>query len=112
MSFDGNLWPTTRVGSGGEMWVAGEIPAATWLGLPQVDGDVFHSMELDDLASDLTPRAGTPPVGGATQVPGVFVDFHGRPRPAVGATIGAVEVLTGSIFSDDFESGDLSAWTH
>jgi PKD repeat protein len=98
-SISGNCWTMPLRNSwvpGAWMYVwpawsdkKGYLTPQQWFAFPQVQGDVFETVTLDD--------AGAPPAdSGATRcasfVPGAWRDLTGRPRDRERPTAGAVEV--------------------
>ncbi len=103
--FSGNVWPARVFGSSGEMYFGQPIDASDWTSLPNVQGDQFAVLGLDHFNADYLPAAGSPARGVGAAVPGVLVDFHGRPRPLNGPQIaGAVVDPVGALFADGFEA--------
>ncbi len=102
--FSGNVWPARVFGNSGEMFFGTEIDASQWTGLSQVTGDRFEVLPLGHFDSSFLPAPGSPARGQGEPVPGVQVDFYGRPRPLNGAQIaGAVVDSVEPMFADGFE---------
>lgn len=97
------------------------LPALTGLVQPRwdpamglfADGSATVSEVFQNLAmSFAVPSAGSALVDAAEPAHAPADDLLGNPRPMDHPDVGAVELeaLTGTIFADGFESGDVSAW--
>ncbi len=85
-------------------WQAMGYDASSFLATP---AELFS----DPAADDYHLKPGSPAVDAGETLPDVPVDLEGTPRPVGPAfDIGAYEGV-GTIFTDGFESGDLSRWS-
>jgi hypothetical protein len=72
----------------------------------ELDGISAPPLLTDPAAGDFTPEIESPLIDRGLWIPGINDDYEGT-----APDVGAVE-FSPSLFADDFESGDTSAWTH